>query len=262
MNNQDHQTASGPCADSDAGTAQKPSWRARVRKHFADAAVRLSSYVNRMYKPAILFERGEDVSASARADYAEALKVGETVTAEMFKALPRSRHGQAVENVLGVAGKLGKVLGNGDPDAIASELVNLFCVGMDGMDVLDNQRRLVTVWSAVLAPNVVLREKEKRALAIEDIVEAGFDWIQFGFTQAARATYSSSDTRFISAHPARAYQLVAESAQNFQMDHGQLMLSMIMPVVRGIGFHRGATMAIDREHGKESGRKAKEAKAS
>ncbi|RLM48870.1 hypothetical protein DVK02_18575, partial [Halobellus sp. Atlit-31R] len=100
-----------------------------------------------------------------------------------------------------------------------------------------------TVWSALLAPAVVLREKRGHQIVAEDLVGMAAQWMRTGTTDLAAETYASPDTRFVSAHPARVYELLTDTASQHGIDHMKLMLSMIEPVVRPLGEYVGARQA-------------------
>lgn len=150
---------------------------------------------------------------------------------------------EAIENVMNVATELQRATSSSDPDGLAAELVRLFCVGVPKMDVLDNRRRVVATWSAILAPSVVMREKSKREITADTIVECALDWVEFGFTDDARDAWAMRDTRFIAAHPARMYHLIADSAQGYSLDHEKLLFSLIKPVLMSIGQYIGTVQA-------------------
>lgn len=131
-----------------------------------------------------------------------------------------------------------------DPDALAAQLADLYCVGVEGMAELDNRRRVVATWSAILGPSVVMREFAGRAITIDTVLDAGADWLRYGYTRDAIDAASERSTRFICAHPARMYQLALDSAALANLDHEQLMRSLLNPLMLAISQHKGAMQAI------------------
>lgn len=146
-------------------------------------------------------------------------------------------------NVQAVAEQFEKAVVTLDPDGIASEIIRLFCVGVPHMDKLNNQRRIVTVWSALLAPAVVMREKRGYSIMLDDLVDMAVQWLQTGSTDLAAEAYGSPDTRFISAHPARVYELLTDTAKQHDIEHKKLLASVIEPVVLPIGQYVGSRQA-------------------
>lgn len=146
-------------------------------------------------------------------------------------------------NVQSVGEQFQKAATTLDPDGIASEIIRLFCVGVPHMDKLNNQRRVATVWSALLAPAVVMREKRGYSIVLDDLVRIAVQWLQTGSTDLAEEAYGSPDTRFISAHPARIYELLTDTAKQHDIEHKQLLASVIEPVVLPIGQYVGSRQA-------------------
>lgn len=149
-----------------------------------------------------------------------------------------------------------------DPDGIASEIIRLFCMGVPHMDQLDNQRRVATVWSALLAPAVVMREKRGHKITVDDLSKMAVQWMQTGSTDLAAETYAPPDTRFISAHPARVYELLTDTAKQHGIDHMKLVSSVIEPVVLPLGQYVGARQAaagveVDLQAGEPGGEETK-----
>jgi hypothetical protein len=132
-----------------------------------------------------------------------------------------------------------------DPDGLASEIVKLFCVGVPHMKELDNRRRVVTVWSALLAPAVVQRHAQDLVIRAENILEMGSKWLEVGTTDEAHRCAERPDTRFIAAHPARIYDLLVDTAAKHELDLSQLLASVVRPVVLGVAQHVGALQAAN-----------------
>lgn len=130
-----------------------------------------------------------------------------------------------------------------DPDGLASEMIRLFCVGVPHMDKLDNQRRVATVWSGLLAPAVVMREKRGHEIKPDEIADMAVEWMKTGSTGLAEEAHASPDTRFISAHPARVYDLLTDTATQHGFDHLTVLRSVIEPVVLPLGQYIGARQA-------------------
>lgn len=126
-----------------------------------------------------------------------------------------------------------------DPDELAAVLIDLFCVGFN-LDDLDMKRRLVAVWSAILAPAVVMREAAKQSITLASIVDDGINWLRSGCTESSISCLERRDTQFIAQHPASIYRLIDDQATSLGLDHEGLMVSMISPLVSGIGTHLGA----------------------
>lgn len=143
-------------------------------------------------------------------------------------------------NVEGIRAAFDKAAARMDPDGLASEIVRLFCVGVQHMDNLDNRRRVVQVWSAILAPSVALREHSGKDIPLERISVLARDWVKYGYTDDARTAYTHSDVRFVAAHPARIYDLLVDTAAQHGLDHAQLVHSAIYPVVMSVGQYVGA----------------------
>jgi hypothetical protein len=205
------------------------------------------------YRPSVLFPAG--VAASLRLQ--DELEAGtQAGYATMAKLLRKSAGGsrkdslsakEAAENVLRISGQLRETAARSDPDGLAADLVRLLCMGVPQMDNLDNRRRVVATWSAILAPSVVMREKTKRPITTESIAQCGIDWVARGFTADAQDAWGARDTRFIAKHPARMYELISDSSQAHELDHEKLMLSMIKPVLVSIGQYIGAARAASGE---------------
>jgi len=148
-------------------------------------------------------------------------------------------------NVRDAGEQFSKAAATLDPDGLASEIIRIFCVGVPHMDKLDNKRRIATVWSALLAPAVVMRQKRGHEIVLDDLAKLAVEWVQTGSTSLAAEAYGSPDTRFISAHPARVYELLTDTAKQHDVDHMKLLRSVIEPVVLPLGQYIGARQAAD-----------------
>ncbi|MBY0242565.1 MAG: hypothetical protein K2X55_24955 [Burkholderiaceae bacterium] len=148
-------------------------------------------------------------------------------------------------NVREVGVQFAKAAATLDPDGLASEMIRLFCVGVPHMDKLDNQRRVATVWSALLAPAVVMRQKRGHEILVDDLAGMAVEWMQTGSTDLALETHTSPDTCFISAHPARVYDLLTDTAKQHGLDHMKLLRSVLEPVILPLGQYIGARQAAD-----------------
>jgi predicted alpha/beta-hydrolase family hydrolase len=201
------------------------------------------------YLPATLAPDGAQVAADLELAYQRAVVEGYQAMRglmgkqEARKAPHTLRAKDITGNVLAVGEQFAKAAAKLDPDGLASEIIRLFCVGVPHMDKLDNQRRIATVWSALLAPAVVMREKRDHAIVLDDLVTTAVKWIQTGTTDLAAEAYESPDTRFISAHPARVYDLLTDMAKQHGLDHMKLMRSMIEPVLLPLGQYVGSRQA-------------------
>lgn len=224
--------------------------KSTVLRKSAGAAVWISSYVRPRYMPPILFDGGEALATRLDDQYQKAMALGHSMTDGIFTNYKQHKFPNALsrDDATTNIRKLNDALQVGadvcDPDALAAKLIELFCVGLPQMDSLDNQRRIAATWSAILAPDVVLREKSGRTITALMIANSGVDWIRHGYTQAAADTYKARDTRFISAHPARMYHLVADRSQEFGLDHAKMMESLIAPILVAMGYHRGAWLLV------------------
>lgn len=132
-----------------------------------------------------------------------------------------------------------------DPDALASMLVLQMCDGMPGMDNFDNQRRVVQTWSAILAPSVVIRERDGVPITAKGMIESALMWVEHGYTKDAERAYAQSKSRFIAAHPARAYTLLADTASQLELDHQKLMFVMLSPVINALASFEGSMRILD-----------------
>lgn len=130
-----------------------------------------------------------------------------------------------------------------DPDGLATEIVRLFCLGVPGMADLDTRRRIVMAWSAILAPSIVMRGHSKRPIELHRLVDLAEAWVRTGTTQDARDAYEIAETRFVASHPARMYDLAADSAAAHKEEHARLIASLIQPVVFSVGEYLGAVAA-------------------
>jgi hypothetical protein len=71
------------------------------------------------------------------------------------------------------------------------------------------------------------------------------EWMRAGSTNLAVEAHASPDTRFISAHPARVYDLLTDTAKQHGLDHIELLRSVIEPVLLPLGRYIGARQAAD-----------------
>jgi len=201
------------------------------------------------YLPAACAPGGAQLAGEVRLAYQRAVVEGYQATRQLMEAKPKkgSKHALAsrdiASNVNAVSVQFTKAASTLDPDGIASELIRLFCVGVPHMNELDNQRRVATVWSALLAPEVVMREKHGRTIALQGLVDMVSQWLESGSTPAAKEAHASSDTRFISAHPARTYELLTDTAKQHGLDHMKLLASVIEPIILPLGQYVGARQA-------------------
>lgn len=133
--------------------------------------------------------------------------------------------------------------GHADPDSLAVELIDRFCVGFKIEDI-DTKRRLVAAWSAILAPRVVLREFAAEKITLEGIIDDALCWAELGYTSAAEICSKNRKTRFIARHPASFYELLMDVADRHSVEHKELLISHLLPVIKGIGSHFGAYQAV------------------
>lgn len=211
-------------------------------------AGRTARAIRPAYLPASCAPEGRELGDALQLAYQRSVVQGYKAMRELMRQKPKKgaktlRAGEITRNVNFVGEQFAKAAATMDPDGLASEIIRLFCVGVPHMDRLDNQRRVATVWSALLAPAVVLREKRGRAITVEDLVEFGAQWLRAGTTDLAVETHESPDTRFVSAHPARVYELLTDAASQHSVDHLRLMSSVIEPVVKPVGEYVGARQA-------------------
>lgn len=218
----------------------------------AAAAVLLSSAVRPRYAPPVLLPDAEAAAKRLDERYQTAHAEGYIATRSLIASGIPAGHArktislnEMIRNIRSVRERFDSMAATGDPDAIAAVLVDLFCIAVQEMHRLDNRRRVVAVWSALVTPSVVMREAEKRPVTLEGLVDAAADWMRYGYTHDARKCYRSRKTRYYAAHPARSYQLVCDAAACAGLDHEALMRSMIEPVLLPIGNHQGAVAAID-----------------
>ena len=201
------------------------------------------------YLPTACAPAGTQLAADLKLEYQRAVVEGYQATRKLMEARPKKgvKHNLASRDIAGnvrtVSVQFTKAASTLDPDGIASEMIRLFCVGVPHMNELDNQRRLATVWSALLAPEVVMREKHGRAIALDGLVDIAAQWIESGTTPAAKEAHVSSDTKFVSAHPARMYELLTDTAKQHSLDHMKLLSSVIEPIILPLGQYVGARQA-------------------
>lgn len=201
------------------------------------------------YLPAACAPGGRQLALDLKLAYQNAVIEGYQATRALMEKPPKkgAKHALAsrdiAANVNAVSVQFTKAGSTLDPDGIASELLRLFCVGVPHMDDLGNQRRVATIWSALLGPEVVMREKHKRTIGLQGLVDIALQWVESGSTPAAKEAHGARDTRFISAHPARAYELLTDAAQQHSVDHMKLLSSVIEPVILPLGQYVGARQA-------------------
>jgi len=194
---------------------------------------------------------GQELAQSLRQEYHQAVVQGYMSARQIIAYGPQAvgkkglKKGAICQNLRDVQARFNSAARSLDPDGLAAETVKLFCVGVPHMDSLDNQRRVVAVWSALLAPSVVLRQAEEKSIKQEDLLEIACEWLETGATNAARICAEQSDTRFIASHPARIYELLADTAAKHNIDFDGLLASVIHPVVLSIGRHVGALQAAN-----------------
>ncbi|MDK6076169.1 hypothetical protein [Massilia varians] len=211
-------------------------------------ASRTARAIRPTYLPAFCAPEGHKLGDELQLAYQHSVVHGYGAMRELMQQKPKKgaktlRTGEITRNVTSVGEQFAKAAATMDPDGLASEIIRLFCVGVPQMNKLDNQRRVATVWSALLAPAVVLREKRGREITVEDLVDFGAQWMRSGTTDLAVETHESPDTRFVSAHPARVYELLTDAASQHEVDHMRLMSSVIEPVVKPVGEYVGARQA-------------------
>lgn len=201
------------------------------------------------YLPATCAPTGTQLAAELKLAYQRAVIEGYQATRQLLEKRPKKgeKHALASRDIAGnvnaVSIQFAKAASTLDPDGIASELIRLFCVGVPHMNELDNQRRVATVWSALLAPEVVMREKHGRPIALQGLVDIAARWLESGTTPAAKEAHASRATKFISAHPARTYELLTDAAKQHDLDHMKLLSSVIEPVILPLGQYVGARQA-------------------
>lgn len=201
------------------------------------------------YLPTTCAPGGAQLAADLKLAYQRAVVEGYQATRQLMEKRPNKgeKHALASRDIAGnvnaVSVQFTKAASTLDPDGIASELIRLFCVGVPHMNELDNQRRVATVWSALLAPEVVMREKHGRTIALQGLVDNATKWLETGSTPAAKEAHASSDTKFISTHPARTYELLTDTAKQHGVDHMKLLASVIEPIILPLGQYVGARQA-------------------
>lgn len=219
-----------------------------INKAMHYAAQIVSSTIRPPYMPLVLYPDSVAAAQRLREDADSAREMGYKDCEKLLLSGDKN-FGLTVEdfrsNMEDIVARFNTGAAKADPDALAVLLIELFCVGIPDMAVLDNRRRVVTVWSAILAPTVVIRERDAKPITVDGVLEAGHDWLEKGYTEDAKSASKQSRTNFISAHPARAYQLVADSAMEHCLDHETLMLSMLKPVMLSIETHMGALAALN-----------------
>jgi hypothetical protein len=203
------------------------------------------------YLPLATAPEGKQASADLRQAYQLAVVEGYQAMRGLMekqrgrKAASTLRTANIAGNVREVGVQFKKAAATLDPDGLASEMIRLFCVGVPHMDKLNNQRRVATVWSALLAPAVVMREKRGHQIVVDELADMAVEWMRTGSTDLAAEAHASPDTRFISAHPARVYDLLTDTAKQHGLDHIKLMRSVIEPVILPLGQYVGSRQAAD-----------------
>jgi len=228
--------------------------RAFFGKAFAGVIHAAAKTVAPRYVPPTLLPDGEALAVDMVKAFSDAIILGKSLTKDLLehgvkkgvmdrKAAPNQKSltkKEVLANIVKTSERFSKICKEGDPDAIGAALVRDFCLGIPHMDKLDNQRRIVAVWSAILLPCVVAREKFGLEITEELIVDRGLQWVKNGYTEDAKRIDADRDTRSYSAHPARIYELISDSAHQLQVDHKELMRSLVQPVISSIGYHIGA----------------------
>lgn len=227
-------------------------------------AARTARAIRPAYLPLTTAPEGEQAGIALRSAYERAVVEGY----RSMRGLMDKQHGRKTKgtlrtdditgNVRAVGDLFAKAAATLDPDGLASEMIRLFCVGVPQMDKLDNQRRVATVWSAILAPAVVIRQKRGHEIVVDHLADMAVEWMQTGSTDLAAEAHASRDTRFISAHPARVYELLTDTAKQHDLDHMKLMRSVIEPVILPLGQYIGARQAADGVQVDVSGDQAKQ----
>ncbi len=208
----------------------------------------LAKLLQPIYKPQACAPEGGQLSADLIASYQRAVLSGYQLGRQLVKGSPKKgksvlKKHEVRTNFEKVGVRFSKAAAKLDPDGLACEVVDLFCIGVAHMDVLDNRRRVVAVWSALLAPAVVLREKEGKVITQDRLFGIASEWLRDGYTAEAQACAGNSDTRFVASHPARIYDLMTDTAFSHGINHAELLASVIHPVVLAVGRHVGARQA-------------------
>lgn len=217
-----------------------------VKGLMAGAAARV---LRPAFLPVACAPAGAQLAAELRSAYERAVIDGYQATRQLMEARPKkgAKRSLGTRDIAGNVSTVGmeftKAASKLDPDGIATEMVRLFCVGVPHMDELNNQRRLAAVWSALLAPEVVMREKHARTIALDGLIDIAVQWVESGTTAAAKEAHASSDTKFISAHPARIYELLTDTAKQHGLDHMKLLSSCVEPIILPLGQYVGARQA-------------------
>lgn len=230
-------------------------------------AARSARAIRPAYLPLATAPEGEQAADALRSAYEQAVVEGYRSMRGLMdqqrsrKAKSTLRTGDITGNVRAVGLQFSKAAATLDPDGLASEMIRLFCVGVPHMDKLDNRRRVATVWSALLAPAVVMRQKRGHEIVVDQFADMAVEWMRTGSTDLAVEAHASPDTRFISAHPARVYDLLTDTAKQHGLDHMKLVRSVIEPVILPLGQYIGARQAADGVHVDLPGDEAKQERA-
>lgn len=208
--------------------------------------VATSAMTRPRYKPPVLSCHSKSLAFTLRADYVEAFDHARDVTGTLIMVVGASKaQGEKARNkILADVRRVGsdaELILKKDPDEMAARLLTLFCAEVPGLDVESNLSRLAHTWSSLLAPSVVMREKKQEPITLDDVVTSALSWVEFGYTRAAKECYGSRDTRFISAHPARNYQLIADTAHQHRMDHDGFLTTLIHPLLMAIAAFQGTS---------------------
>lgn len=209
-------------------------------------AARAAGVLRPAYQPVFLAEGSEAAAAGLAESYrlavAKGLSQAEVVVSTAATSVRDGLETEEIRaNLRSVGERFAKAAASMDPDGLGTEIVELFCIGAPHMGNLDNRRRVVMVWSSIVAPSVVMREYAGQEITIDRLAALAQEWVALGYTADARAAYASKKTRFIARHPARIYDLVADTAAAHSIDHAQLIRSVIDPVVLSVGQYVGAS---------------------
>lgn len=207
------------------------------------AAKLVSPVVRPGYMPLGVAPNGREIAArmeKVRAtNHANGARVTKQLLSEAIHEKDKTHRIKLKANLLKVKIAFDGIVKN-EPDVIASLIVQQMCDGIPGMDDNDNQRRVASTWSAILAPCVVIRERDGLVITPTAMIEAGLSWLEHGYTLEAKMAHEQSKSRFISAHPARMYALLADTAAQMNLNHGDLMISMVMPVLKALSTFEGS----------------------
>lgn len=226
--------------------------RDRLTGLWAMLAGRAARAARPHFLPLHIAPEGAELARELRAEYEKAVIEGYLSARQLMIKGPKVgnnktslKKGAVCQNVREVGLRFDESAKTLDPDGLASEMVKLFCVGVPHMDDLDNRRRVVTVWSALLAPSVVQRHAAGQAIAQDRLVDIACQWLEEGTTSDAQRCASNPDTNFIAAHPGRIYDLMADTAAKHDIELTKLLASVVKPVVLAVGQYAGALQAAE-----------------